>query len=182
MFRLFFFFNSDDGNIFIGLRGVYQARHGAPGMGGRFRNLASLFGIVRVDVRVDRRGNRSVSVVFRRLPGNQTTADGREYRRLYLFALTDPKIGIVRGFNPVPLAQIYRSFNDNFNENAKLIRETIAFVVYHSCAVGRLRRTINTAKMSSLRVYRIGSTSRRSVSGFIYRKTGEKKKKKYVFR
>lgn len=76
---LFLFSYIDNGNNFIGLRGVHQAGHGAPRVDRRPRNMANLFRAVRVDIRINHRDNRSVLIVFRRLPGNQTTIDDREY-------------------------------------------------------------------------------------------------------
>lgn len=77
-----FFLNCfpDNGHNLVGLCSVHQTGHGYPGMGRCLRNMASLPGHVRIDIRV-RRGNRSTGfVVFRRLPGTHPIAHGRKYK------------------------------------------------------------------------------------------------------
>jgi len=66
----------------MGLRGVLEAGHDTPRVGRRPWNLASLFGIVRVDICVDRGDHCSFFVVFRRLPGAQPTTHGSKYNIL----------------------------------------------------------------------------------------------------
>lgn len=75
-FKLF----PDDGNNLVGLRSVQQTGHGYPGMGGRLRNMASLPGYVRIDIRVHRSNRCSDFVVLRRLPGTRPTSHGRKYK------------------------------------------------------------------------------------------------------
>lgn len=79
---MFFFSNCflDDGNNLVGLRSVQQTGHGYPGMGGRLRNMASLPGHVRINIRIRRSNRRSDFVVLRRLPGTRPTSHGCKYK------------------------------------------------------------------------------------------------------
>jgi len=63
----------------MGLRGILETRHDPPRMGWRPWNLASLFGHVRVGICVNRGDRSTVLVVFRRLPGAQSTTHGGKY-------------------------------------------------------------------------------------------------------
>jgi len=107
-FTLFIYlFFLDNGNIFMGLRGILKARHDPPRVGRRPWNLASLFGIIRVDICVDRGDHCSVFVVFRRLPGAQPTTYGSKYNifntliiRSSIFSVSDGQlIHVVGGRN-----------------------------------------------------------------------------------